>query len=392
MLWRAVVSHYRRHPLQLLALWGILALATALWSGVWTLTQQARDSMNAGEAQLSGRELLVRTDGQPVSVKDFAFLRRQGLCVFPWLEVAAEDRRGRVVGIDPLAMACGGKAGPGTELRLDGEPFVDISEAAGMARGRPARLRLYLAGSDSGLPPGWQRQPDPAGLTTGELADSFLLNLNALGLLVVLISALLIRSVYTLGLAQRQDSLRLLARYGVPRRRLRLQLLAELLVLACAGVLPGFGLGLWLADGLSSGFDAAMAGLFDRALLSTRNTGTGFLITVAMMVLVVLWCGLDLLRGGKTEASGPGGRGWLALACLVPGGALLLLSDALIPVFAGIGLVLAGAGLVTPALVRRLFAPGEQSPPLRLWRHRELGVLASRLPFPWWPCSWPPAR
>ncbi|MCL1484943.1 MAG: hypothetical protein MH208_11775 [Marinobacter sp.] len=41
---------------------------------------------------------------------------------------------------------------------------------------------------------------------TGELGDSFLLNLEALGVLVLLITALLLRSVYLLGLAQRRDS------------------------------------------------------------------------------------------------------------------------------------------------------------------------------------------
>ena len=92
MIVRAVLSHYRRHPFQLLALWLILTLATALWSGVWTLTGQARDSMQAGEAQLSGGQQLAPEDGASVTVDDFVSLRRQGLCVIPWLEVARASR------------------------------------------------------------------------------------------------------------------------------------------------------------------------------------------------------------------------------------------------------------------------------------------------------------
>ena len=48
MLLRAMLSHYRRHPLQLLALWLLLTLATALWSGVWTLTTQGETEQAFG--------------------------------------------------------------------------------------------------------------------------------------------------------------------------------------------------------------------------------------------------------------------------------------------------------------------------------------------------------
>ena len=382
MIVRAVLSHYRRHPFQLLALWLILTLATALWSGVWTLTGQARDSMQAGEAQLSGGQQLAPEDGAPVTVDDFVSLRRQGLCVIPWLEVAPADARGRVVGIDPLAMACAEGNAPGAGLSLDGEPFVDIADAAQLAEsGRSARLRLYLMDEGQPLPDGWQRQSDPSRLSTGELADSFLLNLDALGVLVVLVSALLIRSVYTLGLAQRRESLVLLERYGVPRRHLRLCLLAELAILAGLGLIPGYLLGLRLADGMSGGFGAAMDNLFETALLATGESTTGFLVTLAVVLLVVLWCGLDLLRGSLAQGR-PRFHPVLATACLLAGLVLLLVAGSLVTVFLGTGLMLAGAGLLTPLLVVRYLTPSPWAPPLVLWRRRELGVLSGRLALP----------
>lgn len=382
MILRAVLSHYRRHPLQLLALWLILTLATALWSGVWTLTGQARDSMTAGDSQLSGRQQVARSDGAPVTVADFASLRRAGLCIFPWLQVAPDDVRGQVVGIDPLAMACSPGAAPGSGYVLDGQPFVDIAEAAERAAsGQSASLRLYIAPGTEPLPEGWQRQTDPGGLSTGELSDSFLLNLDALGLLVVLVSALLIRSVYTLGLAQRRESLGLLERYGVSRRRLRLHLLLELVVLAGLGVVPGYLLGQGLADVLAGGFGAALGSLFETDLLATGESLTGFLVTLGMMTLVVLWCGLDLLRGkaGRVRSKA---HPVLGAVLILAGTALVVPAQSLVMVFLGTGLLLAGAGLITPVLLVRCLSPASGTAPLKLWRRRELGVLASRLALP----------
>lgn len=382
MLLRAMLSHYRRHPLQLLALWAILTLATALWSGVWTLTSQARDSMAAGDRQLAGQQVLVRQDGKAVSVQDFADLRRNGLCVVPWLEVASDSGGARVIGVDPLAMSCAEAAPSGSGPVLDGKPFVDISEAARLAKDRPSVLRLYLATEIGHLPEGWQRQVDPAALDTGELADSFLLNLNALAVLVVLVSALLIRSVYTLGLDQRRHGLQLLERYGVQRRRLRRYLLLELSILAVLGAVPGYGLGLLLAEVLGSGFGSAMANLFDTALLATPHSVTGFLVTVAVMALVVFWCGLDLFKGGRGQTGMVRFQVPLALGALIAGAVTVLVAGSLVSAFLATALLLLGAGLVTPGLLQRLAASHRDMAPLRLWRRRELSVLIRRLALP----------
>ena len=246
----ALFSHYRRHPLQLLALAAMIVLATMLWAGVHHLTSQARVSLERSESAVAERQQVVRADGQPVSVQDFVELRRAGLCVMPWLEVAAPGT-GRVVGVDPLAAACfESVAGAGEPWHgeLDGAPFVDISEAAGLADDQPGELSLLVsgAGTDAALPPGYRLRPFAVGPDTGELGESFLLNLDALGVLVLLITALLVRSVYLLGLAQRRDSFALLRRFGVAEGRINRLLMAEIMVLALVCIAPGVWLG-WLA-------------------------------------------------------------------------------------------------------------------------------------------------
>ena len=86
-LFSALFSHYRRHPLQLLALASMMVVATMLWTGVNSLTQQARASLGQSEQAVAERRQVVRDDGQPVTVSDFVDLRRAGVCVMPWLDV-----------------------------------------------------------------------------------------------------------------------------------------------------------------------------------------------------------------------------------------------------------------------------------------------------------------
>ena len=195
----ALFSHYRRHPLQLLALATMIILATMLWTGVHHLTSQARASLEQSESAVAERQQIQRTDGQPITVEDFAELRRQGLFVMPWLEVSPPGS-GRLVGIDPLAAACFGDQPENNAPwrdELDGKPFVDISEAATLAENHGGDLSLLVSDSDSQAspPPGYQFEPFTVGPDTGELGESFLLNLDALGVLVLLIAALLLLSL-----------------------------------------------------------------------------------------------------------------------------------------------------------------------------------------------------
>ena len=232
MLARAFVSHYRRHPIQLLALALMIVLATMLWTGVTVLTDQARNSLLQSENAVAARAHVIRSDGRPVGVDDFAALRMAGVCVAPWLELQRPPPEGRVIGIDPLAMGCFGDTGLGSGAdTLDGAPFLDISEAAELSKeGYGSRLYLLARDENRDLPTGYILREFSMGPPTGELADSFLLNLDALSLLVLLITGLLVRSVHRLGIAQRHGSFSLLHRFGVPRQRITQWLTLELLV------------------------------------------------------------------------------------------------------------------------------------------------------------------
>ncbi|MDO6443310.1 FtsX-like permease family protein [Marinobacter sp. 2_MG-2023] len=385
---RALLSHYRRHPLQLVALGSMIVLATMLWTGVSHLTSQARASLDQSEQAVAERQQVVRSDGRALAVEDFVTLRLAGLCVMPWLEVTP-DTGSRIVGIDPLAAHCfsvGAGASQALDQPLDGNPFVDIYSAASMSA-RESRLYLLTpeATQASDLPPAYRLKTFSTSPDTGELGDSFLLNLEALGVLVLLITALLLRSVYLLGLAQRRDSFALLHRFGVSPGRVQGWLVLEILVLALLCVVPGVWLGRWLAAGLGSGFGQALDGLFDIPLYAGQ--GQGWLVPVlVMLAVVVIAClgDLLLLRFRERFTLARPTLAAMATTLLVAGLVLAWLSPALLWVFVAVALVFAGAGWLTPAAVAHLahWRAARSRDPLAQWRFRELAVLVRRLTLP----------
>ncbi|MBW4935330.1 FtsX-like permease family protein [Marinobacter sp. F4206] len=390
-LFTALFSHYRRHPLQLLALAAMMIVATTLWTGVSHLTSQARASLGQSERAVVERLQVERSDGRAVTVEDFVALRRAGHCVMPWLEVERQSSFGRVVGIDPLAAGC--LAGSGEQARawdqpLDGQPFLDIGEAAALAdeaEGSRSTLSLLVSESHAPLPATYRVTPFSLGPDTGELGASFLLNLDALGVLVLLITALLLRSVYQLGLAQRRDSFALLHRFGVPAPAVRRMLLLETVLLAALCVVPGVALGRLLADALGGGFGQALDSLFDTPLYAGQDAGW-LQPALTMMAVVSAVCLADQFRppwrkvfeilGGRVR--------WLALAMLLTGLVLAFISTSLALTFIAIALVFAGTGILAPGVIDgvvRRCARGTEDP-LRRWQLSELGVLARRLALP----------
>lgn len=391
MLVRAFVSHYRRHPFQLAALALMIVLATMLWTGVTVLTDQARNSLFQSEDAVSARAHVVRSDGQPVNVEDFADLRMAGVCVAPWLEIQRPPPEGRVIGIDPLAMSCFGEAAPGGDAgKLDGAPFLDISEAARLSReGYDSRLYLLAANGNVELPEGYALRAFSLGPPTGELADSFLLNLDALSLLVLLITGLLVRSVHRLGVAQRQHSFDLLHRFGVPHRRMRQLLALELVVLTGVCVLPGLWLGAQLAGILGGGFGQALDSLFDVTLYAGSAEALPWQAAGVMVLLVLAVCLVDWVVPQGWQGAAVSGQGRLiAVTVVLVGLASVALAPGLAWVFVGTALVFAGTGWLTPGLLalwaQRLSVragPDGNSPLIR-WRRRELAVMFRHLALP----------
>lgn len=381
----ALFSHYRRHPLQLAALAAMILLASALWTGIHHLTSQARTSLEQSERAVAERQQLVREDGNPVSVQDFVNLRRQGLCVMPWLEVPVPGR-GRLVGIDPLAAHCFAEPGhtPAPwQGELDGKPFVDISEAAAQASAEASVLVLLVSQADGQSPPpaGYRYQAFAVAPDTAELGDSFLLNLDALGVLVLLITSLLLRSVFLLGLAQRRESLALLYRYGVNRSQLSRLLLVENLLLALVCILPGVWLGRALSLVLADGFGQALEGLFDRPLYAGGGEDW-WLPTLTMVAVIVAAC-----LAGVRDSSGPlltRVQPAFFAVLLALGLAVSLWAPTLIWLFLAVALVFLAAGWLAPlaiAGVVRWLARNTGDPLIR-WRLQEVAVLVRRLALP----------
>lgn len=397
MLIRAMTSHYRRHPLQLLALALMIVVATMLWTGVSALTGQARESLAASEEAVAEREAVVRADGQPVSVEDFVTLRRAGVCVAPWLETSRGEPERRVIGIDPLAMACFEVPPAGDRLaggagELNGDPFVDISEVAG-GSGQAGQLSLLVSPETNALPDGYQRRSFQLGPATGELADSFLLNLDALSLLVLFITGLLVRSVYHLGLAQRRSSFALLERFGVTKSRLQRLLAVELTLLSLVCVLPGVWLGQALANRLGQGFGLALDSLFDLSLYASGGSSIPWQSAVVILALVLGVCLVDRLLPKRVvhqgKSSGPALLPWWAWALVAfIGLELVIWAFSLVWVFVGAALVFIGVGGLVPGLLARgadalaLRQTQSAAAPLGRWRYRELAVMFRQLTLP----------
>ena len=104
----ALLSHWRRRPLQLLTLVIGIALATGLWSGVQAINAEARASYARAASVLEQGALrqIVAKDGSGVSTEIYAKLRRAGWNVSPVIEGAYRfgSARIKLIGIEPLTM------------------------------------------------------------------------------------------------------------------------------------------------------------------------------------------------------------------------------------------------------------------------------------------------
>ncbi len=134
----ALLSHWRRHPVELATLLVGLMVATALWSGVQALNAEARASY-ARAAALVGADSLARVEapgGGRVALADFAALRRAGWPVSPVID-GALPREGwdiRVIGVEPFTLP----------------DAASVSDSGDRARRRPDRRLPDAAGAGAG--------------------------------------------------------------------------------------------------------------------------------------------------------------------------------------------------------------------------------------------------
>jgi len=322
VLWilAVLLSHWRRHPMQLATLLIGLISATALWSGVQALNQQARDSYDRAAATFGGARTaaFVGRSGATLPQKLFVDLRRAGWPVSPVLEgrVQIEGRSFRLLGIEPLTLPAEvgnapaiGRAGlqsfltpPGetlvapevladldlpegaTPLSSEGRPLPPLRAQAqlvpgvlvvdiGMAQlllNRPEQISRLVVGHANGKRAPLESvvgdqlrlvQPD-AESDLERLTDSFHLNLTAFGLLSFVVGLFIVNSAIGLAFEQRLPMLRTLRACGVSARMLNAVLVVELVSLALVAGLAGLVCGYLIAASLLPDVAASLRGLY----------------------------------------------------------------------------------------------------------------------------------
>ena len=314
-----LLSHWRRHPMQLATLLIGLISATALWSGVQALNQQARSSYDRAAATFGGTRTatLVARHGAAFPQQLFVDLRRAGWPVSPVVEgrVQIGGRSVRLLGIEPVTLPAEvgnaptiGKAGLQSFLTPPGETLVapemlaelnlpeGATPSANGASLPPLRIQPQLVPGvfvvDIGVAQRLLNMPDrisrllvgktksrraPLEDIAGDklrlvepdaesdlerLTDSFHLNLTAFGLLSFVVGLFIVNSAIGLAFEQRLPMLRTLRACGVSARLLNTVLLIELVSLALLAGLAGLVCGYLIAAALLPDVAASLRGLY----------------------------------------------------------------------------------------------------------------------------------
>jgi|AntRauTorckE6833_2_1112554.scaffolds.fasta_scaffold01085_12 putative ABC transport system permease protein len=141
-----LLSHWRRHPVQLASLLLGLWLATALWSGVQSLNQQARQSYDQAAGLFSQTQLssLQAPGGEFFDQAIWLQLRQQGWPLVPLLQgnmrLESIDTRLQLLGVDPLSQ----QQLQGTVSQVAGfSNLTDFITAPGQTLIAPATLQQF---------------------------------------------------------------------------------------------------------------------------------------------------------------------------------------------------------------------------------------------------------
>jgi putative ABC transport system permease protein len=424
----ALLSHWRRNPLQCLTLLAGLALATALWSGVQAINSEARASYDAAAATLGeGQyEQLLLQDRSTIPQEVFVALRRGGWLVSPVVEGRINGVR--LIGIEPLTAP--GGLGPVTVL--DGTEITAFLGGQGQVFGRPdvlARLSdlptegiaapdiapgtaitdigvaqrlLGMEGQVSRLimlpeqpllqtaldevAPGIVRRAPETGSDIGRLTDSFHLNLTAFGALSFAVGIFIVHGAVGLAFEQRRPVVRTLRALGVPLATLIGLMAFELLLFAIVAGVAGLVIGYGIAAALLPDVAGTLRGIYGAdvagdlqfrigwalsgigiALAGTAVAATAAMTGIARMPILATAQAraLTMRAGGQARV-----QGLLAIVLFALGAIILPRGGGgLIGGFALLGCLLIGAALAMPFVLDRLLA---------------VGAALARAPLPQW--------
>ncbi|MBU1330087.1 MAG: ABC transporter permease [Gammaproteobacteria bacterium] len=352
----ALLSHWRRHPLQGASILTGLWLATALWTGVQALNSQARADYARASAVLAtpAQAQVLPRQGQYLAQADYVALRRAGWPVTPLLEgrLRLPGEAGgalQVIGIEPLSLPAGsqvaGQPGSGVDLlafigtpgqawiapdtrqRLGlplnmtiplgegrqlpplveqaqlapGVVVVDIAQAQALLQVPEQMSRLLLAtDSEPTLPvelaSRLRVQPGQGGDDLQRLTDSFHLNLTALGLLAFIVGLFIVHAAIGLALEQRRALLRTLRACGVSLTTLLAALALELGLFAVLSGVLGVASGYLIASLLLADVAASLRGLYGAEVAGQLSLpAIWWLAGVGISLLGALLAGLSSL-------------------------------------------------------------------------------------------------
>ena len=421
----ALLSHWKRKPLQLATLILGLALATALWSGVQAINAEARKSYSDAADTLGGGGLQELTaEGQPIPNETFIVLRRAGWMVSPVIDgwLPAEGGRVRLLGIDPFTAPPGTKLGnaitpdnidgmrgttgallvhPRTAERLShitdrlnisntvapGMAIADLSAATDLLNTDGYSRLLLHPSQPLQRPPLEVVAPNltlSAPQTADDLArltDSFHLNLTAFGLLSFAVGLFIVNGAVGLAFEQRRPVFRTLRALGATARHLVLLLTAELLVFALIAGALGILLGYLIAAALLPDVAATLRGVYGATVEGTLTLSplwwlTGLGIAIAGTAIAAA---SGLVRVARMPPLAPAKpRAWsvvndttmrwqlaLAVLCVIAALGALFVGGGLVGGFVLLGGFLMAAALVLPAilaLILRLAARTAKTP------------------------------
>ena len=418
-IFSALISHWRRNPLQLFTLIAGLALGTALWAGVQAINTEARASYATAAGTLDAAQFgqITPKTGPIIDMDDYIALRRAGWLVSP---VTEGDLAGiTLLGIDPLTAPQGTGLQIGADVpdlaafilgegqifaradvlaklpqslngvaRADMAPDTAITDIGAAQRilGRNGQIdrlivaavqpitRRPLAEVAAHL---IQTQPQQAA-DVASLTDSFHLNLTAFGFLSFAVGLFIVHGAIGLAFAQRRVMVRSLRAMGAPLRAIMGVMLAELMVLAALAGVIGVGLGYVVAAALLPDVAASLRGLYGAEL----GSGLAFRIQWWLPSLGIAMGGAALAGGGAFRAlaalpllasaqpqtfamARTNGTVFAALALLALAGALALWGHGLIAGFAMLGALLLGGALALPFALSwalRLCGAGARGP------------------------------
>ncbi|MCI3944499.1 FtsX-like permease family protein [Pseudomonas syringae] len=356
---RALLSHWRRHPVQFFSVLTGLWLATALLTGVQALNSQARESYQRASQLIGGepQTSITATGGGLFAQELFIQLRREGWPVSPVLQgrivlKGLEDRRLQLMGIEPVTLTPGSAlAGqtldsdqivdfltpPGTTwiapqtlqtlgleegqqpLTEHGMPLPPLRTKTDMAPGvlltdigfaqsllgQPGQLSRMLLAKDfvaqgSVLPPALSNllviKKSGEENNLERLTESFHLNLNALGVLSFIVGLFIVHAAIGLALEQRRGLLRNLRACGVSARLLIIALGVELGALALLGGLFGVVSGYLLASLLLPDVAASLRGLYGAEVAGQLNLSLWWWLSgIGLSLLGALLAGANSL-------------------------------------------------------------------------------------------------